>query len=189
MKKYLKSAFGFTLIEAVVVLGITAILSGVMLVYSRRSESQILLNLEKAKIAQNVLRTKELALTGFTKPVSMPAPCSYGFHIDYNSSVYSLFEYTPAGGCDSANMLNPIDPPSAVIYRETASGTLAHGISFGAGADRLGYIIFVPPDPNIFVFDTNGNYFSNSMKIYLTTQDGSLRTSISVNNVSGQLSF
>ncbi len=187
----LKSRKGFTLIEVIVVVAITAILASVLIVYSRRSEQQILLNVEKAKIAQTILRLKSLALSGYTKPPTNPPTCSYGFTVDYatDTETYSLFEYNPPEGCDNILQIVSLDT-SSNFFREIESSTLDKKLDFDTGPDRVGYFIYIPPDPDILLFkEDKFTYFAGPLEIYLKTQDNSLRTKITINNVTGQLSF
>ncbi len=183
----LKPKFGFTLLEMIVVVGITTLLTGILIIYSNQSRSQILLNSEKAKVAQTILRSKSLALAGFTDPPSFPPPCSYGFFIDYSKSAYSLFEYTPSNCADILNT-SFIDKASP-DFRLFSTDSLPKNLAFDLGVDRLGYVIFIPPDPDVLVFDETGTLYFNPMAIYLKTQDGSLKTKININHQTGQLSF
>lgn len=185
---------GFTLIEIIVVVGITALLSSILIIYSQRSREQILLNVEKAKIAQTILRVKSLTLAGFTKPTSDPPPCSYGFYIDYAASTYSIFEYKPPAPatCDdifTANVINTTPPPFGgfkIISTEKLSPEVKFNLLV---ADHLGYIVFIPPDLKVMVFKENGDVFFGPMTIYLTTLDESLSTTIGINDQTGQLNL
>lgn len=184
---------GFTLVEIIVSVAIVVILSGTLIVYSRRAEKQILLNVEKAKVAQAILRTKELTLAGFTKPPSNPPPCSYGFRINYTNETYSLFEYIPPAPttCDNILTITSITP-NPPNYRETESNTLNPKLDFDTGPDRLGYLLLVPPDPKVLLFDEGGNIFQNNpMNIYIRTDDpvNPSGATIRINNITAQLSF
>ncbi len=186
-----KSRRGFTLIEVIVVIAITAILSSILISYSHRSRQQILLGVEKSKVAQTLLRAKALALAGFTKPAGNPPPCSYGFFIDYGANSYSLFEYKPPPPttCDEILTVTSIDDSDPAYFHKTETSILDRDLSFGNGADRFGYIIFIPPDLKTLVFDESKNLFSAPMNIYLETKDGSLSSKIVVSHLTGQLSF
>lgn len=182
---------GFTIVEIIVVVAITALLTGFLVSYSRRNEVQILLGVEKAKIAQTILYVKSLALAGFTKPPSSPPPCSYGLYFDYVDETYSYFEYTPPppATCEDIYSVSPItsDPN---YFHVSSTTSLESKLDFGAGGQRLGFLVFVPPDPSVIMFDENRNVFLDGpMNIYLKTKDGQNSTTLKVNNLTGQLTF
>ena len=52
---------GFTLIELLMVVAISAMLSAMAISYSNVSKNQITLSVETAKLAQTILRAKDLA--------------------------------------------------------------------------------------------------------------------------------
>ncbi len=193
-----KKSGGFTLVELIVVIGITVFMASILISYSHRSGEQIILNTEKAKIAQTILRVKSLALAGFTQPASAPAPCAYVFSIDYSAVTFSISEYSPSYGCDNIfNAQNSIDDiatnPSR--FKSISTDQLNPEVKFPSSlpADHLTYLVFVPPEPKAIVFEDSRNMYLNpdpSPKvIYLETLDGSLKTSISVNPSTGQLTF
>lgn len=181
---------GFTLVEIIVVVAITTILTGALIVYSRQSERQILLNVEKAKIAQTILRLKSLTLSSYTKPPTSPPPCSYGFYVDYTREVYGLFEYVPPEGCENILTVTAIDT-GPNFFREIESSTLDKSLDFNIGPSRIGYLIFVPPDPKLILFNESKqeDTLLAPMTVYLKTKDSSLEAKITINNVTGQLSF
>ncbi len=182
----MSSRSGFTLIELIVTIAITALLTGILIIYSNQSRSQILLNTEKAKVAQTISRVRSLALAGFTDPPSVPPPCAYGFYIDYPNHKYLIFEYTPAD-CSIVLGSDTINP--SLFTKIISEETLSEDLDFDVGADRLGYLIFIPPEPKVLIFDEAGNSFNSSMNIYLKTKDDSLKTTIMINNQTGQISF
>ena len=190
-----KSGAGFTLIEIMITVAITAFMAAILISYSHKSGQQIILNTEKAKIAQTISRIKSMTLTGFTKPPSMPPPCAYGFYIDYAKETYSIFNYSPSYGCENIFSYDIDDPndPTLTSYKNTSTEKLSPEVKFGnpgaGGATRLGYILFIPPEPKAIVFDENRVALIDPVAIYLTTQDESLSTSIEVNNLTGQLSL
>ncbi|MEK7181238.1 MAG: prepilin-type N-terminal cleavage/methylation domain-containing protein [Patescibacteria group bacterium] len=187
---------GFTFVEIIVVVAITALLASIAIIYSQASRQQIMLNVEKAKIAQTILRVKSLTLAGFVKPASNPPPCSYGFYINYGAGTYSIFEYSPVAGCDSiltSSFINtdaPI-PPSTLGFKVIEVEKLSPEIKFTTPlpANHLGYIVFIPPDPKVKIFEENKSVFFQPMTIYLSTLDGSLSTTIDLSDQTGQLSL
>lgn len=196
----LKSGAGFTMVEIIVVIAITTFMASILISYSHKSGEQIILNTEKAKIAQTILRVKSLTLAGFTQPLSEPPPCSYGFYIDYTAKTYSIFEYSPVAGCDSIldSNNNPIntDPPispSPLGFKVISTEKLSPEVKFTTPlpADHLVYIVFVPPDPKVIVFNDDRSMYlgSNPKVIYLETRSETLKTAIGINVATGQLSL
>ncbi|MEK7137975.1 MAG: prepilin-type N-terminal cleavage/methylation domain-containing protein [Patescibacteria group bacterium] len=182
---------GMTLIELLVVVGIMAVLTGVAVGYSKQSRNQILLNVEKAKIAQTISRAKSLTLAGYTKPVSLPPPCAYGFGIDYTKGEYFIFQYNLVGCSGIASLAsldtdqNQPDPP----FKLFENFTLPSGVNFGQSVNKLGYLLFIPPNLTTLLFeDENTPALFQDLTIYLETPDQSLQREIIV-KTNGQLTL
>lgn len=178
---------GMTLIELLVVIGIMATLTGVLVGFSRQSRDQILLNTEKAKIAQTIARTKSLTLAGYTKPVTLPPPCAYGFGIDYPKSEYFIFEYSPVN-CQGISNLTSLDTNSNPPFKIFENFKLPTGVNFAQSNDSLAYLIFIPPNLNSLLFKSPSEISSAPLEIHLETPDESLQRGIIV-NPNGQLTF
>lgn len=71
---------GFTLAEILVVITITLLLTGLSLAYTRKSETQIALFVEQAKVAGLLYRAQALALQGYNRNPEEDA--CYGVRID-----------------------------------------------------------------------------------------------------------
>ena len=80
IKKYLKAQYGFTLIEIVTVISIIAVLSAVLLVNNRLSESQLNLSTDAAGIASAVSRAKALTLQNLSGDI-----CGYGVSFKFSN--------------------------------------------------------------------------------------------------------
>ena len=86
----LRSSSGFTLVEAVVVVGITIILTSIMITYSRGSEQQILFFREQSLITSSILQAKGFAIhtfqpdfqPQFTGTESITPICGWGVHVE-----------------------------------------------------------------------------------------------------------
>ena len=179
-----------TLIELLVVIAIMAVLTGIAVSFSKQSRDQILLTTEKAKIAQTIARVKSLTLAGYTKPVSQPAPCSYGFAIDYSSREYFIFEYIPPppDDCSGIESITQINTDSSYL-RKIENFLLPDGVNFNdAPGDKLSYLIFIPPNLTSHVFVNAGSKSNSALKIYLETPDKSLTKEIIV-HPNGQLTL
>src|SRR3989344_6682644 len=84
---------GFTLIEIVVVMGIIAILSSMMLGYSQRNSRQVFLAPSQAKLASMFARAKFLSIQSFF--YSGPQDdvvCGHGIGVDVNARRVFIFQ-------------------------------------------------------------------------------------------------
>ena len=136
MRKNSSILSGFTLIEILVVVSITALLSSILIVYSRVGERQILLFREQAKIINMILKSKSLALQTY---VTGEKICGYGVHFEA--------------------------PRSVILFKDSADDcATSDNIYSGAGEDfekmkldnlivflELDFtdILFIPPDPQV----------------------------------------
>jgi prepilin-type N-terminal cleavage/methylation domain-containing protein len=96
MTKKKSSRAAFTLVEMLVVIGISTLVSAAAILYSNVGQNEVALTVETAKVAQLVLQARELALDTYTGTVtSTTRPCGYGVHFDFDSNpqTYSLFAY------------------------------------------------------------------------------------------------
>lgn len=170
---------GFSLIELIVVIGVTMMFSGFVVVYSRSGQNQVALFTEENKIAQYVFRAKSLAVSTYNDPSFPGQSCGYGLEIDYSSGVYSIFNYRPVPFVNCAN-INPIrqDFRSYLV-----SSTIPRGMNFqNQTQDSLYAVLFVPPAPNtVLSNNVNGDVSSGPVKIYLRSVDGAFSRAIGVN--------
>lgn len=169
---------GFTLIEVLIVIAITSLLAGLMLTYTSTSRDQVALYVEEAKLAQNISRSKSLALATYNRP---EVPCGYGVGIDYDSSSYSLFAYR-AEDCSEVDFL------SAAGKEEISSFALPPNVRFAPpGAASIEDVMFLPPEPRTWIWHAGSLATSTGGEIVLMTPAGSTVT-IKV-GVGGQITF
>lgn len=174
---------GFSLVELLVTILITVMLSGLIITYSSSGRSQISLYVEQAKIAQAISKAKSLAIATYADP--QKSVCGYGFHIDYESREYAIFEYA-IGDC--GNILN-IDPSQSQYYKEIEKYVLSAGLNFVISeGESLQDIFFSPPDPQTKIWRIGETLPSDSGRIKLKTIDGSATAEVNV-TVAGQISF
>ncbi len=204
---------GFTLIEILIVLAITAVLSSLAIVYSHVGQNQISLSIEESKIAQLILQAKELSIATYG---SNSNTCAYGIAFNYaipaSSSTYSLFAYNAAATSSlydnrpiCPSLASTSDPFGGIAQyvQPYQSGSwqvhTAQGVVLINGAnpasDTIQYVLFYPPDPCTLI-STDGVTFQSSCNnstpppsyVYLSTIDGSLSRTITV-NPAGQVSL
>jgi prepilin-type N-terminal cleavage/methylation domain-containing protein len=166
---------GFTLLEIIVVVSISMLLSTLVIVYSGSSRQQVALSVEAAKIAQVISRAKALTLSTYS---SGGVDCGYGVKIDYASRQYQIESWT-SPGCNA--LLGP-------TTSSTGNFPLAAGVTFGTGPNRLEEIMFVPPDPVTAVVIGGAILQNATGKIYLQTMDGSATREVTV-STAGQITF
>ncbi|MDO8504369.1 MAG: type II secretion system protein [Candidatus Liptonbacteria bacterium] len=187
---------GFTLVEILVVLGITIFLLGMVMLYSAKSRTQMSLYVEAAKVAQVILRAKSLAIATYG---TSTVPCGYGLHVDTGAKSYSMFSYRPVnpspGGppdCGSVS-LGPIDRSQAAkdagVYNDAETFVLPNGIGYGI-ANTVEDVMFLPPDPKTLIWGPGGGApVAPSGDIVLVSEsDASASVTIQVSSA-GQISF
>lgn len=173
---------GITLIEVLVVVGLTAFLSGMLLVYSAASRAQISLSVEVARVTQLILRAKSLTLASYTGPAG---PCGYGVHFNYTGAqAYALIRYATPNPSDCANIVS-INPAYTQTIQEFF---IDQRVQFEEGADRIDDVVFLPPEPEALVSVGGVLLSSGAGNIYLRTRDLGAGATITV-STAGQVNF
>lgn len=170
---------GFTLIELIVVLGITALLSSILISYNSTSRQQLALYAEQIKFVETILRAKALSLSPSIQ--SSSGVCGYGVQIDYTAMNYSLFRcgMPKETDCQSIDSIN--------VCSRTIISTLDmnNNVKFITqdGTPRLDEILFIPPDPKTLVVSGGAVVNSGNASVIIQTQNESLKSApISVNS-------
>jgi prepilin-type N-terminal cleavage/methylation domain-containing protein len=189
--KELKKIGGFTLIEILIVVAITSLLSGVVLTYSSKGRTQVALYVESAKLSQTILRAKSLAIATYGESET---PCGYGVHIDYNAKTYSLFSYKPpdcgtisSGPIDTTNLTYP----GAYTVKSGEVYNLPQGMEYDGSGSPLSDILFLPPDPAIDIWtreDLLGPSNNPSSVVIINSADQASRITVKV-TPGGQVTF
>jgi len=178
---------GTSLIEILVVVAISVMLSSLAITYSKLGQRQISLYVETQKIGEMVFRAKTLALATYNDP-GTPS-CGYGFDIDYTTRLYSLFRYNPSPVPPNCSIAN-INPDFRYPIAQTE--ILNRDVVFDASKeDTLYSVLFVPPEPRVFMSNSSSGLISAPpvpFTIYLKTLDGSARAAVTV-SPAGQVEF
>lgn len=162
---------GFTLVEVMVVMGVTAMLSALILVYNASTRETLRLFTEKARVAQLVFRAKSLALSTYTQGGAQR--CGYGVRFDRAAGTYALVSYAPPSCADRAQVrtnpeyfeevqLSSFALPPTLEFRNRADAD--------TGTGELSYVLFIPPDPTVLLAREDGSL--------IVTGDGEVRIGI-----------
>lgn len=167
----MKRISGFTLIEVLVILGVTTFLMSILILYSRVGERQILLLRERARLVNTILRSKALAIQTFQQPKEV---CGYGVHFETNR--YILFKDVKDAAADcatsdkkysgSAEDVEIFQPENLKLTDLTVTD-----------------ILFIPPDPATLLIPVQ-----TETVITIATLDSSASVKIKVNNA-GQVTM
>ena len=188
----MSSSKGFTLLELLVVIGIIAILSSIVLGGYRTGEDKFALQRSANKLSQDLRQAETMAMTGKSAPVTFgeifPGG-GYGFYFDTATSTggagsYSFFcdcndnaEYELSGAaisCASSTVATPFPELMETLSLET--GVVISNVSPATGFS----ITFFPPDPVIKI--TGADSLSYNEAIITLDLFGKTKT-ITINTV------
>lgn len=208
----LRKRNGFTLIEILIVVAISAMLSAIAIVYSSVARNEVALSVETAKIAGFIFRAKDLTIATYNTSLGT---CAYGVSFDIPGNTYSLFAYNPqnyppshsaAPPCHGSSLAStsPIYADEIGQYSEnTWNVPVTQGVRMqsGGNGDDATIVLFYPPAPKTFISREGMGFGSANFldpntppntditsKVYLSTIDGSASSIISVNGA-GQVTF
>jgi prepilin-type N-terminal cleavage/methylation domain-containing protein len=183
----------FTLIELMIVIAISALLSALAITFSSVGRNEVALSVETSKISGFILQAKELSIATYS--ASSPI-CGYGFTLDANTQTYSIFAYSPVvvPPCPALGSITTITSDQE---KEYTPGTWQIHVSNGVviqpaaeSPDSLVTVLFYPPDPAVLL-SNDGITFENpatTLNVYLKTVDGQNSATIGV-NPEGQVDF
>ncbi len=165
-------AGGFTLIELLVTLGVMAILSSLLIVYTRGSESQIKILKEKAVVITMIQRARAFALNTLQ---SDARNCGYGVAV---LDEVSLVMWRDVGNksCNDANGIYDGESENVGDVIHFVSGIIFRN---RATPNFLESILFIPPDPSVTTSPPSvpGGQF----QLVIGTPDGGSESTIGIN--------
>ncbi len=157
-----KSGAGFTLAELLVVTGIIVVLSAITLPAYRVGEKQFALERSSHKLAQDIRRTQEMAMSAKEFQGIIPVG-GYGAYFVQNSNYYILF-----ADCDNNKAYSSGTPCNGFSERvETLY--LEKGVKlkrYCFSPPSIGNVVFTPPDPTV-TFNPSLSKSCNDFKIQL----------------------
>lgn len=140
---------GFTLVETMVVIAITMVISTMLLTYNRSSEKQIVLFRDQAVLVGFLNRAKSLAIEKFNKE---PRVCAFGIYFPANEpNKFILFQdLQPADSEPTFGCRNGADYNSDLRYgpdekEKMESFTIDSRLKFEGVPGDLN-IVFIPPE-------------------------------------------
>jgi prepilin-type N-terminal cleavage/methylation domain-containing protein len=176
---------GFTLIEVVIVVGISVLLTSVVLTYSSSGRDQVYLGIQKAQVAQIISKAKSLTVSTYNQP---NVPCGYGVYFNYSDPAnprYEIFRYK-VSPCPSVSDLKNAGIVHGPGYSPQSKYVLPPNLRFGTGLHRMDTVFFMPPDPQTLIWENGAS--EDQGIIYLETKSGSASAKVSVNS-GGQVTF
>lgn len=185
---------GFTLIEILIVVAISAMLAAITIGYSSVERDQTALSVEETEISQFILQARSLAIATYSNAAG--AACGYGVAVDPSTETFSLFAFVPnplpsTAPCPSLSNITSstqVQNGEARYTDETWKVHPQNGITFSmSSSSALSFVVFYPPDPETLLFDKSGNGTSQG-SISLVSADKRSSRTISIDSA-GQVSF
>ncbi|MDP3991570.1 MAG: prepilin-type N-terminal cleavage/methylation domain-containing protein [Candidatus Colwellbacteria bacterium] len=174
---------GFTLIELVVVMAITAVLISMVLGYSKESTRQLVLTSTQAKMLSLINRAKFLSIETFFggERSGDQRICSYGVRVDRsNQEIFIFQDLSSSAECpgNSNNVYDKGEELSGELNRVNLKDTV---ITFTENT-TLTEVVFIPPDPKTKI----NNSGTTEARVEVKIREGKGQFTITVNNA-GQI--
>ncbi|OGY58740.1 MAG: hypothetical protein A3F24_02995 [Candidatus Colwellbacteria bacterium RIFCSPHIGHO2_12_FULL_44_17] len=202
-----KRVEGFSLIEMLVILAVVAALSAFLVLYNRTAARQLILNKEQIALIDLTSRARFLSLQTYiqnlgTTPVGKVQICGVGMKIDKtdvdgNGVKNEAFIYRDLVAenetCEIADNYTDFNYGTALIDEngspieerlpeEQFSIKLNPLTRFGTTTTEtnLDFILFIPPDPQIFINDKNNPASKAEVIIEAADQTGALSNFVKI---------
>jgi len=200
IKKYInRFSAGFTLVEMLVTVSLLVIFTTAAVSYNRNTSSQIALFREQGKLINAIYKVRSLSISTYNRTGNLTSvPCGYGIHFatedkliifkdlpdaegkcnvygDNNSSF--KFDYSGEDFVGSDEFVEEVDLKDVKIRNFTFDSGEDPTLPVLDGVD----IIFVPPDPRVYINNsTISSFFDTPITIELTPKSVSLDSKLSV---------
>jgi len=185
----------FTLIELLIVIGVSVMLIAILVTFNRNSDKNIILINERAKLVQAITTAKSLSIQTFVKDSFAGGnfrTCGYGVH--FEGSGYFVFRDTPLpdpinSPCVDSNnqytgdkkfigqqfeMIINQDNPEQFMF------PLDKKVEFVSlpGGQPIFDVVFIPPEPRVYFYPN----ISGEAEIVLGLIDNPSRSSVKINS-------
>jgi len=157
INKTLGGRGGFTVLEMLVVLGVTMFLSTIFVGYGANLKDQIAVFREEARLTQVLFKAKTYSIQA-RKTGEGAAACGYGVSLDRNSRTYQIYLKAKI---DEKKCEDTYSQPSSWAYDANRDETI--GVSFGVdgkislpGSGQTA-VAFEPPRPEVHVTGENND--------------------------------
>jgi len=170
---------GFTLIEALFVIGFLALMTSFLILYNRTGEKQLILLKEKARIVSALVEAKNLSLVGLAGETLVKGEVSCGYGVRFEQNRYFIYRDL-AANCQLSDRRYSAENKAELLADKNFS--LPSVLQSADG--RVIDVLFIPPLPEVF-FD--GAAASGEREIILTDNDRSISGKIIINSA-GQVS-
>lgn len=154
---------GFTLIELLVVLSVVSLLTGIFFFNYRQGEREIFLSRAAVKLAQDLRRAEEMALSEIEYQGQRPA--GYGIYFENSSSSYILY-----GDMDNNKKYTSGEEIETIF--------LERGIVISLSTSSLS-VNFEPPNPKVKI----GNDLREATITLYLEKDPNKTKSVKVNKI------
>jgi type II secretory pathway pseudopilin PulG len=153
----MKKNAGYTLVELLVVLGVTVLLSSLLIVYSHEGERMGNIMRVRAQVVADINRAKNLAITA--RDWNGERTCGYGVYFDTNNNQYIIFT-DRSNDCGSSQHLRGQDNTADVEIINVPQ-------KFQLMETNVQQVFFMPPNPTVF-FDGDVAENSSTTEVLIT---------------------
>ncbi|MDI6821186.1 MAG: type II secretion system protein [Patescibacteria group bacterium] len=165
-----RSMSGFTIIETMVVVSITLLLSTMLIAYNRSSERQLIIFRDQAVIFGTLNRAKAQAIEKFNFPVGIGrVSCGFGVHFDASANSFFIFADTVLEGSAS----NPCK--SGYVYQGNGE--------FDSGVDPVIGLVNSLGNNIVFELKDGSDAIHNKVDIVFIAPDPIVTSTISLSNM------
>lgn len=176
--KTLRARRGTSLVEVLIAIAVTAILSGIVIVYGAASRRQVTLYVDTVRLAETILRAKSQSVLTYYNPAA--STCGYGVRILPAERAYALFRYA-AGEGGTCETIPGVGDENYVQIEKIA---LQRDVGIAATVDD---ILFVPPDPKTYLWN-GGARVPGGGEVRLSVNGGAAERVVAI-STGGQVTY